>query len=95
MKLIDLLVALTVSEKEMYPLIQTHVWTNIGGEPELLKKVLTSFIKMGIVEGLGSRKVEVLADSAVTLEQGNEGVVATQVVKWMLKVCVCVCVYTC
>lgn len=39
MKLIDLLVALTVSEKEMYPLIQAYVWTKIGKEVQLLKKV--------------------------------------------------------
>ena len=39
MKLIDLLVALTVSEEEMYPLIQTYIWTKVGKEPLLLKKV--------------------------------------------------------
>lgn len=39
MKLIDLLVALTVSEEEMYPLIQAYVWTKIGKDMQLLKKV--------------------------------------------------------
>ena len=39
MKLIDLLVALTVSEMEMYPLIQAYIWTKIGKEFHLLKKV--------------------------------------------------------
>lgn len=39
MKLIDLLVALTVSEDEMYPLIQAYIWTKIGKEVHLLKKV--------------------------------------------------------
>ena len=39
MKLVDLLVALTVSELEMYPLIQAYVWKKIGKEFHLLKKV--------------------------------------------------------
>jgi 3-oxoacyl-[acyl-carrier-protein] synthase III len=39
MKLIDLLVALTVSEDKMYPLIQAYVWTKIGKDVHLLKKV--------------------------------------------------------
>ena len=37
-------------------------------------------------DGLGSRKVEVLADTAVTLEQGEEGVVATEIIKKLLNV---------
>lgn len=44
MKLIDLLVSLTVSEEEMYPLIQTYVWTKIGKELLLLKKVSQSTV---------------------------------------------------
>ena len=39
MKLIDLLVSLTVSEDEIYPLIQSRVWSKIGHETDLLKKV--------------------------------------------------------
>lgn len=39
MKLIDLLVALTVSEDKMYPLIQAYVWKKIGKEEHLLKQV--------------------------------------------------------
>ena len=39
MKLIDLLVALTVSAEEMYPLIQAYVWTKVGKDVRLLKKV--------------------------------------------------------
>jgi len=39
MKLIDLLVSLTVSEEEIYPLIQSQVWSKIGHEADLLKKV--------------------------------------------------------
>lgn len=46
MKLIDLLVALTVSEDQMYPLIQAYVWTKIGKEVHLLKKV--SFHTTGV-----------------------------------------------
>lgn len=41
---------------------------------------------MGISDGLGSRKLEVLADTAVTLEQTTEGAVVTEVIKKMLKV---------
>ena len=72
----------------MYPLIQTHVWAKIGREKDLLRRVLGSFIRMGITNGLGSRRVEVLADTVVTLEQGTEGLVATEVIKKLLKVCV-------
>ena len=50
--------------------------------------MLHSFIKMGVSDGLGSRKVEVLADTAVTLEQGGEGVVASEVIKKLLSVSV-------
>ena len=126
-----MLVALTISEEAMYPLIQSFVWAKIGAEPRLLKRVLDGFIRvkttlnisdvyerkifflffsdilflfmeqkvtvlmcvcakislqMGISDGLGSRKLEVLADTAVTLEQGTSGAVVTEVVKKMLKV---------
>ena len=57
---------------------------------------------MGISDGLGSRKLEVLADTTVTLEQGNTGEVVNEVVKKILKVLhthkklctlVCMCVH--
>ena len=38
-KLVDLLVALTVSEEDIYPLIHAYIWTKIGQETNLLKKV--------------------------------------------------------
>lgn len=41
---------------------------------------------MGISDGLGSRKAEVLADTAVTLEQGEDGAVATEIIKKLLSV---------
>ena len=112
-RIIDLLVALTISEEGMYPLIQTHVWAKIGGEPDLLRRVLDRFIRvshscnyvsnltveispvhppplpspqMSMLDGLGSRKLEVLADTTVTLEQGCRGVVASEVINKMLKV---------
>lgn len=86
MKLIDLLVALTISEQDMYPLIQTHIWRVVGSDSDLLKGFLDNFIFMGIREGLRSRKVEVLADTVVTLEQGVDGVVASEIIRRMLKV---------
>ncbi len=43
-------------------------------------------MRMGLREGLRSRKVEVLADTTVSLEQGQVGVVATEVIKKILKV---------
>ena len=46
-----------------------------------------SGLQMSISDGLGSRKLEVLADTAVTLEQSTEGAVVTEVIKKMLKVC--------
>lgn len=65
-------------------MIQAYVWTKIGKEVQLLKKVLHSFIKKGMSDGLGSRKVEVLADTAVTLEQGKDGLVASEIIKKLL-----------
>jgi neurofibromin 1 len=85
-RLVDMLVALTISEDAIYPLIQSYVWAKIGAEPKVLKGVLDSFIRMGISDGLGSRKLEVLADTAVTLEQSANGAVVTEVIKKMLKV---------
>ena len=41
---------------------------------------------MSISDGLGSRKAEVLADTAVTLEQGEDGLVATEIIKKLLSV---------
>ena len=41
---------------------------------------------MSISDGLGSRKLEILADTAVTLEQSTEGAVVTEIIKKMLKV---------
>ena len=41
---------------------------------------------MSISDGLGSRKLEVLADTTVMLEQGSEGVLASEIIKRMLKV---------
>ena len=46
----------------------------------------TCNVQMGISDGLGSRKLEVLADTAVTLEQNTEGAVVTEVIKKILKV---------
>lgn len=43
-------------------------------------------IQMSISDGLGSRKLEVLADTAVTLEQSTDGAVVTEVIKKILKV---------
>ena len=47
MRLVDMLVALSISEDAIYPLIQSQVWAKIGGEPRLLKRVLDSFIRVG------------------------------------------------
>lgn len=44
------------------------------------------YIQMSISDGLGSRKLEILADTAVTLEQNTEGAVVTEVIKKILKV---------
>ena len=48
MRLVDMLVALSISEDSIYPLIQSFVWDKIGGEPRLLKRVLDSFIRVSI-----------------------------------------------
>ena len=41
---------------------------------------------MSISDGLGSRKLEVLADTAVTLEQSTDGAVVTEIIRKILKV---------
>ena len=41
-----MLVALTISEDAIYPLIQSYVWAKIGAEPKVLKGVLDSFIRV-------------------------------------------------
>ena len=46
MRLVDMLVALSISEDAIYPLIQSSVWAKIGGESKLLKRVLDSFIRV-------------------------------------------------
>ena len=48
MRLVDMLVALSISEDAIYPLIQSFVWDKIGGEPRLLKRVLDSFIRVSV-----------------------------------------------
>ena len=57
----------------------------------------SQLLQMGISDGLGSRKLEVLADTAVTLEQSADGAVVIEVIKKMLKVCVTImlCVIPC
>ena len=45
-RLVDMLVALTISEDAIYPLIQSYVWAKIGAEPKVLKRVLDSFIRV-------------------------------------------------
>ena len=49
MRLVDMLVALSISEDSIYPLIQSFVWAKIGGEPRLLKRVLDSFIRVSVL----------------------------------------------
>lgn len=84
-KLISFLILLTVAEEQMYPLIQLHIWSNMCTDPLLLRVVLDNFIKIGISEGLNSRKLEVLADTAVTLAQDEDSLVADAIVKIILK----------
>ena len=59
---------------------------NLATLYHVVVQVLHSFMKMGVADGLGSRKVEVLADTAVTLEQGEEGIVASEIIKKLLSV---------
>lgn len=54
MRLIDMLVALSISEDAIYPLIQSCIWAKIGGERKLLKRVLDSFIRVSLALFPGS-----------------------------------------
>ena len=64
-----------------YYIIPTHTHTHTRAH------VLPTFcLQMSISDGLGSRKLEVLADTAVTLEQSTDGAVTTEVIKKILKV---------
>lgn len=82
-KIFDLLVSLTISEEEMYPLIQDHVWEKMG--KTLLITVLDSFIKGSVAEGVGSCKSKVLSDSAVTLARHYPDIIANEIITRMLK----------
>jgi neurofibromin 1 len=85
-KIFDLLVSLTISEVEMYPLIQDYVWAKISKEVDLLRNVLDSFIKACIVDGLSSLKVKVLSDTAVTLARYHSNMVSSIIINRMRKV---------
>ena len=66
------------------------LWTNVhlySRYPHThVLPTLYSCLQMSISDGLGSRKLEVLADTAVTLEQSTDGAVTTEVIKKILKV---------
>ena len=70
--------------------IYIYIWYWVHGWNSALfsahLQVLHSFFRMGVSEGLGNRKVEVLADTAVTLEQGEDGLVASEVIQKLLSV---------
>ena len=62
-RLVDMLVALTISEDAIYPLIQSYVWAKIGAEPKVLKRVLDSFIRVRL-----SSREELRAGECVGIE---------------------------
>ena len=66
-----------------YYIIPTHTHTHTHTRAHVLP---TFCLQMSISDGLGSRKLEVLADTAVTLEQSTDGAVTTEVIKKILKV---------
>ncbi|XP_062516439.1 neurofibromin-like isoform X2 [Corticium candelabrum] len=86
-RILEKLILLTVAEKEsqMYPSIQAHVWGTIGQVPELLDPLLVTFLKTSAGGGLGSDKVEVIADTTVSLATSNKQLVSSKVVKKLLK----------
>jgi neurofibromin 1 len=86
-RILEKLISLTVDEKEshMYPGIQAHVWGTIGQVPELLDPLLVTFLKISASGGLGSNKVEVIADTTVSLALSNKQLVSSKIVKKLLK----------
>ncbi|CAB1348061.1 unnamed protein product [Coregonus sp. 'balchen'] len=84
--ILDKLITMTISEKQMYPSIQAKIWGSLGQITDLLDVVLDSFIKTSATGGLGSIKAEVMADTAVALASGNVKLVSSKVIGRMCKI---------
>ena len=52
MVVLDKLINMTITEKQMYPSIQAKVWGNIGQVEDLIDCVLDSFTKVSILARL-------------------------------------------
>ncbi|XP_030848330.1 neurofibromin isoform X1 [Strongylocentrotus purpuratus] len=77
---LDKLIHMTITEKQMYPSIQAKVWGNIGQVEDLIDCVLDSFIKTS-VSGGGLPRAEVMADTAVALASANVKLVSAKVIE--------------
>ncbi|XP_034188157.1 neurofibromin 1 isoform X2 [Osmia lignaria lignaria] len=84
--ILEELITLTIEEVEMYPSIQAKIWSTIGRLPDLIDTVLDNFIQRSVSFGLGSRKVEIMADTAVALASGNVQLVAKKVIGRLCRV---------
>ncbi|XP_015174332.1 PREDICTED: neurofibromin isoform X7 [Polistes dominula] len=79
-QIIETLIILTIKEVEMYPSFQAKIWSTIGRLPELIDTVLDNFIQCSVGNELGSPRVEIIADTAVTLAYVNVQLVAKKVI---------------
>eukprot|EP00118_Oscarella_pearsei_P012253 m.88991 g.88991 ORF g.88991 m.88991 type:complete len:2691 (+) comp36590_c0_seq4:57-8129(+) len=84
MQILEKLIDMTVKEKEIYPSIQADVWGTIGHVPDLLDTVLGSFLRASTGGIVGSEKVEVIADTTISLATADTRSVSSKIVKKML-----------
>ncbi|XP_071499783.1 neurofibromin-like [Diadema antillarum] len=82
---LDKLIRMTITEKQMYPSIQAKVWGNIGQVKDLIDCVLDSFIKTSVSGGCLPR-AEVMADTAVALASANVKLVSAKVIERLCKI---------
>ncbi|XP_065830941.1 neurofibromin-like [Oscarella lobularis] len=85
MRVLQSLIDLTVKEKEIYPSIQADVWGTIGHVPDLLDTVLESFLRESTGSIVGSEKVEVIADTTISLATADTQSVSREIIRKMIK----------
>lgn len=85
--ILGVLIQLGISSPELFPMLQSEIWSSIASSPELLSFTLDYFFKSGSNAGLNSAKTEILAETTITLATVNTKLVASITITAMLKVC--------
>jgi neurofibromin 1 len=64
---LKLLIDITIKEEEMYPVIQSKVWSTLATMEELQPFILEAFLQASVENGLGSWETEISSNTIVTL----------------------------